>query len=114
MTVDEGLKEQQASPLSRILKATKRGEGITLHEVLWSDGSTLSLSDCKSAFLVDNGLSSGLMIASFQMEMAILTPLPGFFFPYQSTNCSLQGTGGGGGGKILAEYLFFLIQQTDM
>lgn len=83
--------------------------GVTLHEVLFSDGSTLSLPDCKSAFLVDNRLSSGLMIASFQMEMAILTPLPGF--SYYSTNCSLQGSKGEK--KILAEYLFF-IRQTDM
>lgn len=49
------------------------------------------------------------MIASFQMEMAILTPLPGF--SYYSTNCSLQGSKGEK--KILAEYLFF-IRQTDM
>lgn len=49
------------------------------------------------------------MIASFQMEMAILTPLPGF--SYYSTNCSLQGSKGKK--KILAEYLFF-IRQTDM
>ena len=42
------------------------------------------------------------MIASFQMVMAILSPLPGF--SYQSTNCSLQGSEGK---KILAEYLLF-------
>lgn len=77
MTVKEGLEVRET--LSTFQKPAKQGKG----ELPWTrGGSTRSLSGCKSAVLVDNRLSSGLMIASFQMEMSILTPLPEFFFSF--------------------------------
>lgn len=69
---------------------TKSVQGeLPLHKVPFKMVPLL-LTACESAFSMDNRPSSGLMIASFQMVMDILTPLPGFFFPF--TNRKLQFT----------------------